>query len=108
MVRPAYSEDERERIAGQIRQAALHLFDSKGYRNVSLRAIAGRLNWSATALYSYYESKKAMLAAIRVSANSRQNVVQNNAVSKGKQSAVECVASCIFGLTWDENSEAFG
>ncbi len=65
MARPAYSSDERERIETDIRQAALRLFGEHGYRNVSLRAIGRELNLSATALYRYFDSKEALLAAIR-------------------------------------------
>ena len=65
MARPAYSSDERERIESEIRQAALRLFGEHGYRNVSLRAIGRELNLSATALYRYFDSKEALLAAIR-------------------------------------------
>lgn len=65
MARPAYSSDERERIETDIRQAALRLFGEHGYRNVSLRAIGRELDLSATALYRYFDSKEALLAAIR-------------------------------------------
>jgi AcrR family transcriptional regulator len=65
MARPAYSPAERQRIETDIRQAALRLFSEHGYRNVSLRAIARELNLSATALYRYFDSKEALLAAIR-------------------------------------------
>ena len=65
MPRPAYSAEERERIEGDIRDAALRLFRRDGYRAVSLRALAKELAWSAPALYRYYSSKDALLAAIR-------------------------------------------
>lgn len=65
MARPAYSEDERQRIEAEIRAAALSCFASVGYRAASMRAIAAELGWSATALYRYYENKEALLAAVR-------------------------------------------
>ena len=65
MARPAYSRDKREEIEAEICRAELVLFGTEGYRNVSLRRIAQSLNWSATALYRYYDSKDTLLAAIR-------------------------------------------
>lgn len=65
MARPAYDVTERVRIEGDIRSAALRLFGKLGYREVSMRAIAGELGWSAAALYRYYPSKEALLDAIR-------------------------------------------
>jgi AcrR family transcriptional regulator len=65
MPRPAYTSDERDEIEAKIREAALRLFAEDGYRAVSLRAIARALGWSAPALYRYYDSKDALLAAIR-------------------------------------------
>lgn len=65
MARPAYSEDERQRIEVEIRAAALECFASVGFRAASMRAIAAELGWSATALYRYYDSKEALLAAVR-------------------------------------------
>jgi len=65
MARPAYSDQERKRIEGEIRRVALELFGEQGYRAVSLRAIAKKLGWSAPALYRYYDNKESLLAAIR-------------------------------------------
>ena len=65
MPRPPYSAAERERIEAEIRQTALKLFREHGYRNVSMRAIGKALDLSATALYRYFASKEALLAAIR-------------------------------------------
>lgn len=65
MARPAYSDQERKRIEGEIRRVALELFGELGYRAVSLRAIAKKLGWSAPALYRYYDNKESLLAAIR-------------------------------------------
>ena len=65
MARPAYSDDQREEIETRIKTIALELFAQSGYRNVSLRAIAQVLGMSAPALYRYFESKEALLDAIR-------------------------------------------
>ncbi len=65
MARPAYSQHERARIEEDIRAAALSCFGRQGYRATSMRAIASELGWSAPALYRYYDSKEALLAAIR-------------------------------------------
>lgn len=65
MPRPAYDSNERRAIEANICAKAVDLFALKGYRNVSLRAIAGELDLSAPALYRYYENKEALLAAVR-------------------------------------------
>ena len=65
MARPAYDNDKRLAIEADIRERAMTLFARNGYRNVSMRAIAAELGWSATALYRYYDNKEALLAAIR-------------------------------------------
>lgn len=65
MPRPAYSSAEREQIESQIRGTALRLFTTLGYRETSLRAIAGELGLSATALYRYFANKEDLLAQIR-------------------------------------------
>lgn len=65
MARPSYTRDKRDDIESQIRNVALTLFAELGYRAVSLRAIARAMNWSAPALYRYYDSKDALLAALR-------------------------------------------
>ncbi|MEQ1757879.1 MAG: TetR/AcrR family transcriptional regulator [Vicinamibacterales bacterium] len=57
---------ERERVA--IRQAILsaarELFISEGYRNVSMRKIAERIEYSPAAIYSYFASKDDIFFAL--------------------------------------------
>ncbi len=65
MARPAYSADKREEIESNIRTTALRLFGQVGYRSVSLRGIAKEMGLSAPALYRYYDSKEALLGALR-------------------------------------------
>lgn len=65
MPRPAYSADKIEEIEATIREAALECCAQAGYRGLSLRAVAARLGWSATALYRYYDNKDTLLAALR-------------------------------------------
>ncbi len=65
MARPAYDTKKRQAIEADICNCAMTLFAKSGHRNVSMRAIAAGLGWSATALYRYYENKEALLAAIR-------------------------------------------
>jgi AcrR family transcriptional regulator len=65
VARPAYTTDELTHIGDEIRTVALQLFGRHGYRGVSMRAIAKELQWSATALYRYYQNKEALLAAVR-------------------------------------------
>ena len=65
MARPAYSADKREEIESRIKETALALFGSLGYRNVPLRAIAKEMGLSAPALYRYFDNKNALLGALR-------------------------------------------
>ena len=57
---------ERERLA--IRQAILsaarELFVSEGYRNVSMRKVAERIEYSPAAIYSYFASKDDIFFAL--------------------------------------------
>ncbi len=94
MARPAYSATERERIETEIRQTAARLFGEFGYRNVSMRAIGRELNLSATALYRYYASKEALLAAIRAE-GFRQLEQRLRAAQEGDTSAEAVVARAI-------------
>ena len=65
MARPAFSAGKREEIESNIKATALALFASRGYRSVSMRAIAEEMQLSAPALYRYYNNKEALLEAIR-------------------------------------------
>lgn len=65
MARPFLTGDQRQAFEVKIKRAALMLFAREGYRATSLRAIARELRCSATALYSYYDSKESLLAALR-------------------------------------------
>ena len=60
--------DRRQRRRTRIRQsilsAARELVASEGYSNVSLRKIADRIEYSATAFYSYFRSKDEILYAL--------------------------------------------
>jgi AcrR family transcriptional regulator len=57
---------ERERIAlrAAILGAARELFVTEGYRNVSLRKIADRIEYSPAAIYSYFPSKDDIFFAL--------------------------------------------
>jgi AcrR family transcriptional regulator len=62
------SKERRERHRARVRQAILaaarELFVAQGVRNVSLRRIAERLEYSAAAFYTYFPSKDDILAAL--------------------------------------------
>jgi AcrR family transcriptional regulator len=57
---------ERERLAVRhaILSAARELFVTEGYRNVSLRKIAERIEYSPAAIYSYFPSKDDIFFAL--------------------------------------------
>ncbi|HEX9985629.1 MAG TPA: TetR/AcrR family transcriptional regulator [Thermoanaerobaculia bacterium] len=54
-------EREREEIRGKILDAARELFASEGYEAVTMRRIADRIEYSATAIYFHFKDKEALL-----------------------------------------------
>jgi AcrR family transcriptional regulator len=55
---------ERQAVRQSILDAARDLFVAEGYRNVSLRKIAERIEYSAAAIYSYFPSKDDIFYAL--------------------------------------------
>src|SRR5918993_5398575 len=57
---------DRERLAVRqaILEAARDLFVAEGYRNVSIRKIAERIEYSPAAIYSYFQSKDDIFYAL--------------------------------------------
>jgi AcrR family transcriptional regulator len=55
---------ERDRIREAILAAARDLFVTEGYRNVSMRKIAERIEYSPAAIYSYFPSKDDIFFAL--------------------------------------------
>ena len=58
------SEREKEAVRTAILQAARELFVSEGYRNVSMRKIAERIEYSPAAIYSYFPAKDDIFFAL--------------------------------------------
>ncbi len=52
---------EREEIRGLILDAARELFVSEGYESVTMRRIAEKIEYSATAIYFHFKDKEALL-----------------------------------------------
>ena len=57
-------ERDRELLRGRILDAARELFVAEGYRNVSIRKIAEKIEYSPAALYSYFPSKDDVFFAL--------------------------------------------
>jgi AcrR family transcriptional regulator len=57
-------ERDREAVHRAILDAARDLFVSEGYRNVSIRKIAERIEYSPAAIYSYFPSKDDIFFAL--------------------------------------------
>lgn len=55
---------ERSATTQAILDAARELFTAEGYRNVSMRKIAERIEYSPAAIYSYFPSKDAIYLAL--------------------------------------------
>ena len=65
MARPALDEREIEQFRNQVSTVALRLFADNGIDAVTLRGIADEVGCSAAKLYSYFDGKEAILAAVR-------------------------------------------
>ena len=57
-------ERDREQVRRSILDAAQELFVAEGYRNVSIRKIAEKVEYSPAALYSYFPSKDDLFFAL--------------------------------------------
>src|SRR5580765_3125851 len=57
-------ERDREHLQARILDAARELFVAEGYRNVSIRKIAEKVEYSPAALYSYFPSKDDVFFAL--------------------------------------------
>src|ERR671929_1893441 len=57
-------ERDREAVRRGILDAARELFVNEGYRNVSIRKIAERIEYSPAAIYSYFPSKDDIFFAL--------------------------------------------
>ena len=55
---------ERQAVRDSILDAARDLFVAEGYRNVSIRKIAERIEYSPAAIYSYFEGKDDIFYAL--------------------------------------------
>ena len=55
---------ERDRLRDAILTAARELFVAEGYRNVSMRKVAERIEYSPAAIYSYFPSKDDIFFAL--------------------------------------------
>src|SRR5579862_9021648 len=61
-MRPAERrEREKREVREQILEAARELFVNEGVEAVTMRKVAHRIEYSATALYAYFEDKEALI-----------------------------------------------
>jgi AcrR family transcriptional regulator len=56
-VRSTRKERERQRQRQEIMEAALYLFSTKGYHNVSMQEVAQKAEFSVGTIYNFFESK---------------------------------------------------
>src|SRR3712207_5553778 len=85
---------DRERLAVRqaILDAARDLFVNEGYRNVSIRKIAERIEYSPAAIYSYFPSKDDIFYALAEEGFRRLDLQVRNAV--GDADPLQEVRSC--------------
>src|SRR5204863_7808267 len=62
-IKERHSRD-REAVRRAILDAARDLFVAEGFRNVSIRKIAGRIEYSPAAIYGYFPSKDDIFFAL--------------------------------------------
>ena len=79
MARPALSESARERQRERTLAVAEHLFASKGFEAVTMRALAAELGCSPMAPYRYFAGKDEIFALVRASAFLRFGALQEAA-----------------------------
>lgn len=79
MARPTYSPARVETLQREIVAATLLVVRREGYQGVSLRAIAREVGWTPAALYRYFPSKDALIAAIRAEGFERMEGVLDSA-----------------------------
>jgi len=84
MPRGRRQEREREAVRRAILDAARHLFVERGYRNVSIRGIAERIDYSAAAIYSYFPSKDAIFFALAAEGFGLLNAALDRIVTAGE------------------------
>jgi AcrR family transcriptional regulator len=85
---------DRERLAVRqaILEAARDLFVAEGYRNVSIRKIAERIEYSPAAIYSYFQSKDDIFYALAEEGFRRLDAQVRSAL--GHQDPVQELRAC--------------
>ena len=58
-------ERDKEKMRRRILDAAKQLFVKEGFDNVSMRMIAGRIEYSPAAIYRYFANKREILSVLR-------------------------------------------
>ena len=64
-------ERRKQKSRERILETTAGLIVSKGFENVSLRDVARKSDYSPAALYKYFDSKAALMAAVRDTENAR-------------------------------------
>lgn len=69
-------ETGKENLRQEIMDTAREMFVTEGYQSVSMRKIAGKINYSATTIYLYFKDKNDLLHQIceQTFANLAQNI----------------------------------
>src|SRR5262245_23734467 len=81
-------EREKEVVRKQILEAAHHLFETQGYENVTMRAVAEAIEYSPTTIYNHFENKDALVEALcfadfeKLSAAMGENPLPKNPVDR--------------------------
>lgn len=83
---------ERQAVRASILDAARDLFVNEGYRNVSIRKIAERIEYSPAAIYSYFPSKDDIFFALAEEGFRRLDAKVRGAL--GPDDPVEEVRAC--------------
>jgi AcrR family transcriptional regulator len=90
-------ERERQAVREAILQAARDLFTTEGYRNVSMRKIAERIEYSPAAIYSYFASKDDIFFAL-AEEGFRLLVAYGQAARKDADHPLEGLRRCLWAF----------
>jgi len=81
MPRVALTDKQVDAFRRRASRVATHLFAERGYRSLSMRALAAELGCSAMAIYRYFGGKDELLAQVRADAFRRLAETQEEAAS---------------------------
>ena len=91
MPRPRLTEEEISAMRQTILKAAFDILQEQGPEGLSIRAIADRVGVSHMVLYSYFENRDALTAALRDHARTHHQARQQEALARAHEGTARAV-----------------